>query len=188
MKGIWSSRSDLFFYTGLSSYQLDKLLQKCKRRGQGKKKEWFVPAEYLTPQAQEEMLLAEDQNDQILDQLESNVDFNGQSVEYLDQTQNINLDLKKARKEKVLSETKLINQRLNQRRREQFADWSQNFFQVFSDSFGKLKNCLVAMHLTEQQISVFNETLDSCLNNLQLNLDKIWNEYNKEDEVNEEED
>lgn len=187
MKGIWTSRSNGFYYTGLSSYQLDKLLQKCKRRGQGKKKEWFIPADRLTAEAKKELILAEDTNDEILEQLESNVDFT-QNVQYLDQTQNINLDLKKARKEKVLSETKLINQRLNQRRREQFADWSQNFFSVFSDSFGKLKNCLVSMHLSQEQINVFNETLDSCLNNLQLNLDRIWNEYNKEEQTNEEED
>jgi hypothetical protein len=44
MKGTWTTRSNAFYYTGLNGYQLDKLLQKCRRKGDGKKKQWFIPA------------------------------------------------------------------------------------------------------------------------------------------------
>ena len=36
------------------------------------------------------------------------------------------------------------------------------------------------MHLNEEQIKVFNQTLDNCLNNMQLDLNTIWNEFKEQ--------
>lgn len=183
MSGVWTSRSNAFYYTGLTSYQLDKLLQKCKRKGQGKKKQWFVPAQYLTEQAKNDLILTEDQSDQILDQLAGNIDFN--SDEDDPQLAELNKQLKKARKDKIQKQTAFLQERLQRRKVELFNQWKEGFFECFADSFGKFKNELINLHLNEEQIATLNESLDSCLKNMQLNLDNLWNEFNKGDEQDE---
>ena len=174
MTGVWTSRSNAFYYTGLTSYQLDKLLQKCKRKGEGKKKMWFIPAQYLTQQSKQDLILSQEENDDILDQLASNVDFNQQDDPELKQ---LNKEYKKAKIAKTKKDTEVQQQRLERRKMQLYNQWSERFFEVFADSFGRMKNCLVAMHLNEDQIKVFNQTLDNCLENMQLNLTDIWNQF-----------
>ena len=174
MTGVWSTRSNLFYYTGLNGYQLDKLLQKCKRKGEGKKKQWFVPAQYLTEQAKQDLILTEENEDQFLDELASNVDFNQQDDPELKQ---LNKQYKKAKIAKTKKDTEVQEERLERRKLELYNQWSERFYQVFADSFGRMKNCLVAMHLNQEQIAVFNQTLQNCLNNMQLNLTDIWNQF-----------
>ena len=183
MSGVWTSRSNAFYYTGLTSYQLDKLLQKCKRKGQGKKKQWFVPAQYLTEQAKNDLILTEDQSDQILDQLAGNVDFN--SDEDDPQLAELNKQLKKARKDKIQKQTAFLQERLQRRKVQLFNQWKQGFFECFADSFGRFKNELINLHLNQEQIAILNQSLDSCLKNMQLNLDSLWNEFNNGDEQDE---
>ena len=181
MTGIWTSRSNAFYYTGLNGYQLDKLLQKCKRKGEGKKKQWFVPAQCLTQQSKQDLILTEEETDQILDQLAGNVDFDSDQDDT--QLKQLNKQLKKAKIQNTNKQTAFLQQRLQRRKLELYNQWSERFFEVFADNFGKMKNCLVSMHLNQQQISVFNQTLDNCLNNMQLSLNDIWNQFaNKEDE------
>ena len=177
MKGTWTTRSNAFYYTGLNGYQLDKLLQKCRRRGQGKKKEWFVPAQSLTQQARQDLILTQcQQNDDILDQLAGSVDFN--SDEDDPQLQELNKQLKKARKEKIQKQTAFLQERLQRRKLELYNQWSQRFFEVFVDSFGKFKNELIKLHLNQQQINTLNQSLDNCMQNMQLSLNQIWNQFN----------
>ena len=182
MNGVWTSRSNAFYYTGLSSYQLDKLLQKCKRKGEGKKKQWFIPAQSLTEQSKQDLILTEENDDQFLDQLAGSVDFNEDEDPQLSE---LNKQLKKARKQKIQKQTAFLQQRLQRRKVELFNEWKEQFFECFADSFGKFKNELINLHLNEEQIATLNESLDSCLNNMQLNLDNLWNEFNKGDEQDE---
>lgn len=182
MSGVWTSRSNAFYYTGLTSYQLDKLLQKCKRKGQGKKKQWFIPAQYLTQQSRQDLILSQEQNDQILDQLASTVDFNQQDDPELKQ---LNKQYKKAKIAKTKKDTEMQEQKLQRRKLELFNEWTQNFYQVFADSFGPLKNNLIALHLNEEQVKTFNECLDNCIQNMELKLNQIWNEFDKGEEQDE---
>ena len=175
MTGCWTTRSNAFYYTGLNGYQLDKLLQKCKRKGEGKKKQWFVPAQYLTEQSKQDLILCEEENDQILNQLVANVDFDeDQGDPQLKQLKKEHLKTKIAKTKK---DTEVQEERLERRKLELYNQWSERFFEVFVDNFGKMKNCLVSMHLDEEQISVFNQTLQNCLNNMQLSLSQIWNQF-----------
>ena len=183
MTGVWTSRSNAFYYTGLTSYQLDKLLQKCRRKGQGKKKLWFVPAQYLTEQAKSDLILTEEQNDQILDELAGNVNFDGDDDD--PQLKQLNKQLKKAKIQNTNKQTAFLEERLQRRKVQLFNQWKQGFFECFADSFGKFKNELINLHLNEQQIAILNQSLDSCLNNMQLNLDSLWNEFNNGDEQDE---
>lgn len=183
MQGVWSTRSNLFYYTGLNGYQLDKLLQKCKRKGEGKKKQWFVPAQHLTQQARQDLILTEENEDQFLDELASNVDFDSDDDPELKQ---LNKEYKKAKIAKTKKDTQVQQQRLERRKLELYNQWSERFFEVFADSFGPLKNNLIALHLNQQQIQSFNKSLDNCIQNMELKLNQIWNEFTrKEDEQNE---
>lgn len=183
-KGVWIRRNDAFQATGLNVYQLDKFLRECKRKMVGKKKLFFIDEDHLTETFKEDNLLQQQQNDDILNQLEQNVDFNAPSDFVMDgdQMQSINMDLKKARKEKILRQTKLIEQRLSQRKRQLYYDWSQRFFECFSSCFGKLKNNIVELHLNEEQVIKFNQILDTCLNNMQINLNQIWDQFHQQKE------
>lgn len=176
---FWLSRTDGIFATGKSPYQFDKWSHSLNRRGKnGHTRQFFIPEWQTTEDFRSKNIPCQEQiNSDVIDQLVANVDFN------LDEgDQSLNRQLKQARKEKILQQTKLIGQRLQQRKKELFNDWSQSFFDSFSNHFGKLRNCLVQMHLNEQQIKVFNETLDKCLQNMQLDLNKLFNQFTEREE------
>lgn len=136
---------------------------------------------YCTEDYKSKNIPVEEQLDsQVLDELVANVEFNQNSEDDLTK------QLKKARLGKVLADTKLIGEKLNQRKRQLYYDWSQKFFNCFAEHFGKLKNCIVQMHLNEEQVNKFNQTLDSCLNNMQLSLSQIWTEFKEEKDEQEE--
>ena len=179
MTGVWSTRSNLFYYTGLNGYQLDKFLQKCKIKGEGKKKQWFVPAQKLTEQAKQDLILSQQQNDQILDELASNVDFDQNEDPQLKQ---LNKQYKKAKIAKTKKDTAFLQQRLERRKLELYNQWSERFFQLFADSFGKFKNQLINLHLNQEQIASLQQSLDNCLNNMQLGLVDIWNQFAKQEQ------
>lgn len=165
----------------MSPYQFDKFSISLKRRGtNSKNKQYFVPQSYCTEDYKSRNIPVEEFLDSnVLDELASNVSFVQSSED------DLNKQWKKARLEKTKTETKLTNQKLQQRKKLLFEQWSMKFFDVFSDHFGKLRNCIVGLHLNEQQVQILNQTLQNCLNNLQLNLDQIWNDFNKESEEEE---
>lgn len=173
----WLGRSDGLYATQKKPWQFDKMSMTLPRRGTNtKNKQFFIPQSECTEQYRLKNIPVEEQIDNdTLDELVANVDFNEDA-----QIDNLNKQLKKARIQKTLTDTKLLNQKLDQRKKLLFAQWSEKFFQQFSNHFGKLRNCIVQMHLNEAQVNKFNQTLDNCLNNLQLNLDNIWNQFNQE--------
>lgn len=131
---------------------------------------------YCTEDYKSKNIPVEEQlGNQVLDELVANVDFNQNTED------DLATELKKARLGKILQDTKLIGEKLNQRKRQLYYDWSQKFFNQFAEHFGKLKNVITELHLNEEQVNKFNQTLDSCLNNLQLSLDNIWNDFQKEE-------
>lgn len=172
-KGYYLSRADGIFATQKGPYQFDRFCQSLPRKGEGKNKKFFIPEFECTEEFRAKNIPCEEQlNNDVLDQLVANVDFTSDAED-----ESLNRQLKQARKEKILQETKLIGQRLQQRKKQLFNDWSQTFFESFATHFGKLKNCLVQMHLNENQIKIFNETLDNCLNNMSLDLNKLYTEF-----------
>ena len=179
-KGYWLSRGQGIFATQKTPYQFDRLAQTLNRRGKNAHvRQFFVPEWQVTQQYKSKNIPCQEQiNSDVLDQLAANVDFNIPDVE----DQSLNRQLKQARKEKILQETKLIGQRLQQRKKQLFNDWSERFFQSFSDHFGRLRNCLVEMHLNEEQIKIFNQTLEKCLQNMSLDLNKLYTEFKEEGE------
>ena len=176
-KGFWLSRTDGIFATGKSPYQFDKWSHSLNRRGKnGHTRQFFIPEWQTTEDFRSKNIPCQEQlNSDILDQLVSNVDFNTDDDD-------LSKQLKQARLQKIKTDTKLINEKLDERKKLLFNEWSQSFFQSFSDHFGKLRNCLVQMHLNEQQIKIFNQTLEKCLQNMSLDLNKLYEEFKEENE------
>lgn len=176
MNGYWLSRSEAIYAMGITPSKwntIESTLQR-KMNDKGTKKLFWITEEKVTQQYKEDNIAYQKDSDQILQQLVQNVDLDADDL----QLQSINVQLKKARKEKILTETRFLQQKLEQRKKALFNEWSQKFFECFSNHFGRLKNYLIELHLNEQQIKTFNQILQSSLNNLQLNLDEIWNEFN----------
>ena len=186
MKGYWLSRSDGIYATQRAPYQFDKLANSLNRRGtNSKNREFFVPQMYCTDDYKSKNIpCQEDVNSDTLDELVANVDFGNKEVDQ--QVEALNKALKKAKLGKTLADTKLVGERLDQRKRELYYQWSERFFNSFTEHFGKLKNVITQLHLNEEQINKFNQTLDSCLNNMQLDLNSIWQEFKEEKDEQEE--
>ena len=180
MKGFWLDRSTGIYATQRSPYQFDKLANTLNRKGtNSKNRQFFIPEMYCTEDwKMKNIPVEEDIDSDALDELVANVDFNNSTDQ---ETDELNKALKRARLDKTLADTKLVEDKLSQRKKLLFAEWSQKFFDQFSNHFGKLRNCLVQLHLNEQQVAKFNETLDNCINNLQLSLDNIWEDVNREE-------
>ena len=139
-------------------------------------RQYFIPQLECTEDYRTKNIPVEEQLDSdVLDQIAANVDFTSNGDD-----DSLNRQIKQARKQKLLTETKLLGQKLQQRKKQLFYGWSETFFQSFANHFGKLKNCLVQMHLNEQQVKIFNQTLQKCLQNMQLDLNSMWNEFEKE--------
>ena len=181
MLGYWLSRSDGIYATQRAPYQFDKLSNSLNRRGtNSKNRQYFIPQIYCTDSWKEKNIpCQEDVSSDTLDQLVANVDFNNSTDQ---QTDELNKALKKARLGKTLADTKLVGQKLDQRKRQLFYQWSEKFFNNFTEHFGKLKNVIIQLHLNEQQINKFNQTLDKCLQNMQNDLNTIWDQFQQEKE------
>lgn len=179
MKGYWLDRGTAIFATQKTPYKFDRLALTLNRKGQNKNKKFFVPEYECTDQFRAKNIPCQEQiGNDIIDQLVANVSFTDDTIN----DDALTKQLKQARLQKIKTDTKLINQKLDQRKKLLFAQWSEKFFQAFSNHFGKLKNMIIQLHLNQDQVTKFNQCLDNCLQNLQLNLDQIWNEFQQEKE------
>ena len=176
-KGYWLTRGQGIFATQKTPYQFDRLAQSLNRRGKNSHvRQFFVPEWQVTQQYKSKNIPCDEQlSSEVLDQLAANVDFTADDDD-------LSKQLKQARLEKIKTDTKLINEKLDERKKLLFNEWSQSFFQSFSDHFGKLRNCLVEMHLNEEQIKIFNQTLEKCLQNMSLHINKLYTEFKEEGE------
>lgn len=179
-KGYWLTRGQAIFATQKTPYQFDRLAHSLNRRGKNShNKQFFVPEWQVTDQYKSKNIPCQEQvGNDVLDQLVANVSF----TEQTEQDNSLNDQYKRVKIEETKVRTKLQNQKLEERKKLLFAEWSEKFFNEFSNHFGKLRNALVNMRLNEEQVKVFNQTLQNCINNLQLSLDNIWQEFTKEEQ------
>ena len=94
-----------------------------------------------------------------------------------------NVDLNEARRKEIIVRTKYLEQKIEKKKNELFEEWSERFFQIFLKNFAKFKNTLIDLHLEEKQLKKLNENLDLALENMEIGLTEILNDY-----VNDEED
>ena len=177
--GYWLTRGEGLIATQKSPYHFDKMTKSLQRRGTNcHNRQYFIPQYQCTEDfKQKNIPVEEDLDNPVIEQMASNVNFFDQQED-----DSLTKQLKQARLQKIKSDTKLINQKLQQRKKLLFAQWSQKFFNQFANHFGKLRNVLVELHMNEEQVAKFNQCLESSLNNLQDNLDNIWNQFKEEKE------
>ena len=182
-KGYWLTRGQAIFATQKTPYQFDRLAHSLNRRGKNSHtKQFFVPEWQVTDQYKSKNIPCQEQvGNDVLDQLVANVSF----TEQTEQDNSLNDQYKRVKIEETKVRTKLQNQKLEERKKLLFRDWSERFFDKFASNFGFLRNCLVNMRLNEDQVKIFNETLDHCIDNLQLSLDQIWEDFSNEKEQDE---
>lgn len=48
MTGYWLGRNEVLFATQKTPYSVDRLIANCERRGEGKKKQYFIPQNECT--------------------------------------------------------------------------------------------------------------------------------------------
>lgn len=178
--GYWLRRSEGIRATGKTPSQWNIAQSSFVYKLDGKVRYFFIPQSYCTDQFKQRNIPVQykdpnDEEDDILQQLENNVDFTDE-----EQQKSINVQFKKARIDQVLTQTKLQKEKLQQRKRQMFYQWSERFFESFANHFGKLKNTIVQLHLNEEQVNKFNQILGICLDNLRLNLDEIYNDFKEQ--------
>ena len=180
-RGYWLKRGQAIYATRKSAYVFDKWSFDLPRRGSNSyNREFFIPQFECTDDfRQKNIPVEEDIDSDTLDQIVQNVDFNNSTDQQTDQ---LNKALKKARLQKTQADTKLVGQKLEQRKKQLFYQWSEKFFNNFTEHFGKLKNVIIQLHLNQQQINKFSQTLDICLKNMQLDLNTIWDQFQQEKE------
>lgn len=169
---------------GANQYSFEKVRFKLPSKKIGKRDLYFVQFSKVVDDTVVKDMLPVQMNqkkDPILDQLQNNVSFETQ----LEDDAQLSKQLKQARLQSIKTDTKLKNQKLDQRKKLLFAQWSEKFYIQFADHFGKLRNIIVEMHLNEEQVAKFNQCLESCLTNLQLNLSNIWNDFNDQEKQDE---
>lgn len=90
-------------------------------------------------------------------------------------TSGLNADeLNAARLDNLKARTKLIEEKLDNRKQELWAEWNEAFFEAFAEAFAKFKNDLISLHLGEDQLSILTEKLENALKIMHDKLDAMW--------------
>lgn len=143
----------------------------------GSRKKYFV-TEAILPKASrdayyEQLIEVDDEAEQVEDVLGDISDTAGLVTD----------DLNAARLDNLKARTKLIEEKLENRKAELWAEWNSAFFDTFTEGFAKFKNDLISLHLNEEQLHTLEEKLDSALAIMQDKLNAMWNKFsNEEDE------
>lgn len=190
IKGLWMTQAQCQMAAGTTMGNFrSKIMPKLKTRPvKGKKKlEYFLPEDLITD-------IYKKNNNPHYDEIDDNIDPDEAMVEDIlgditgDSDLSIdpdNIDLNEARRQEVIMRTKYLSQKIEKKKNELFAEWSERFFMIFSKNFAKFKNTLIDLHLEEKQLQKLNENLDLALENMEIGLTEILQEYINDEGTNE---
>lgn len=173
-------------------HKFNQHLLDYRSKAQGKSLRYFIPFEQLTPQAQKnlENRVEEIPDDDVADIVEGILGDISQGS--LEGAQGIPLDLdsqlQAATLEKIKVQTKAQREKLERRRTELFNEWSMAFFEAFTEAFTKFKNELIALQLSEEQLSILQKKLSLALQSLKDKLAFLEADYADDDEDKNEDD
>lgn len=153
--------------------------QKLKFKFFGSRKKYFL-TEDLMPQPSrdsyaDKFIAFDDEAQQVEEVLGDITNISGMTSD----------ELNAARLDNLKARTKLIEEKLENRKQELWAEWNEAFFEAFTEAFSKFKNDLISLHLGEEQLSILTEKLENALSLMQDKLDAMWNKFSN-DEENEE--
>ena len=189
IKGLWLTQAQAQLATGkpMSLFRAKVMPNLKMKKIPGKKKPlYFLTEEYFTEVYKknnaEDLIELDDENiddENMINDILGDITGSANNV----QIDPENVDLNEARRQEIIVRTKYLEQKIDKKKNELFEEWSERFFQIFSKNFAKFKNTLIDLHLEEKQLKKLNENLDFALENMEIGLTEILNDY-----VNEEED
>ena len=176
MRGCWLSKSKAALATGLTAHDFQKTYAtKLKERKEGKWPEYFLPEDNMTDTSKAALAdcMEELPSDDVADIVEGILgDVTGQTFAATVEDQ-----LQEARLANVKARTAMLGEKLERRKTELFSEWSQAFFEAFTEAFTKFKNELIALQLTEEQLSTLQEKLSLALQSLKDKLAFLEQDY-----------
>lgn len=177
MEGVWLNQTDAAAALGISVNAFisskKKVLKDNGLTGH-KKKYWITLDSMIVEQRQKHKVhagLAE--VDPVLQDLIDTVDFTGEKEQ---------MDIQQARRKKIIKETEYLDQKIIAKKEQLFSEWSEKFFIIFSKAFAKFKNDLIDLHLNDEQVKKLNEDLEFALQNMQMSLNEIKEDFLDEDD------
>ena len=184
MRGAWLTRSEICQALKLTQGKFDRgLSQKLKWTCFGSRKKFFLP-ESKIPAA-----VKKNYEDSIVEYMDNSgvneVEVDDMLNDVTDVTAAVDDDLAAARLENLKARTSLINEKLENRKQELWAEWNEAFFETFSEAFAKFKNELISLHLNEEQLKELTEKLENALKLMKDKLDAMYTNFSKEDEEQE---
>ena len=185
MKGVFLSQNDAAAAIGKTVQTFAKFKPSLKQRqNKYKRTEFFIPLQMMTAKMQRAY------KDELIE-----YDAEAQEVENVlgDLTEGIDVfpsnsnELNEARLANIRARTAVLEEKLEQHKQELWNEWNEAVFNEFSESFARVKNALISMHLSEEQLNYLNEEISNALKNLELRLDSMWSKFkNGEDNLGDE--
>ena len=170
MEGVWLNQTDAAAALGISVNAFisskKKVLKDNGLTGH-KKKYWITLDSMIVEQRQKHKVHAG------LADLIDTVDFTGEKEQ---------MDIQQARRKKIIKETEYLDQKIIAKKEQLFSEWSEKFFIIFSKAFAKFKNDLIDLHLNDEQVKKLNEDLEFALQNMQMSLNEIKEDFLDEDD------
>lgn len=178
--GAWLTKSLAAAAVGLTTFNFTKeyagkLKQQTNKRGYV---EYYVPFTKMLKQSRE--------NYKSMREAQEVEDVIGDVTEGIEMLPNASSELTEAKLDNIRARTALINEKLDQHKQELWNEWNEAVFNEFSESFARVKNALIAIHLSEEQITQLNTEIDNALKNLTLRLDSMWSKFKNSEESGDE--
>lgn len=166
--------------------KLEKHLTDFKSRKEGRSTKYFIPCEMLTDKAKANMAARFEEVPDELDDFSKEVEDIIGDVSGAEFAVTSEERLREAQIANTEARTRMLSEKLERRKTELFNEWSQAFFEAFSDAFAKFKGELIALQLSEEQLSTLQDKLNLALESLKNKLDFLEQDYaNNDDDKNE---
>lgn len=183
MKGVWLNQNDSAAAVGKTVPTFGKFKPTLKqRKTKSNRTEFFIPSAMMTSKMQkyyyDEMIEYDDEAQEVENVL-------GDVTEGIEALPSNSEELNAARLENLKARTAFINEKLDARKTELFSEWSEKFFDIFSNAFAKFKNDLISLHLTEEQLDTLTEKLELALKSMNDGITQINADWMKEEEKEE---
>lgn len=184
LRGLYLNQQDAATAMGITTPTFSKyrvtLKQRSVKRG---RVEYFLPEKMMTAKYRKYYADVMQELDDDAEEVESILGDVSDTADIL--ASSPSNELTEAKLDNLKARTALINEKLEQRKSELFSEWSEKFFEVFSNAFAKFKNDLISLHLTEEQLDNLTEKLELALKSMDDGITQINTEWmNSEAEEN----
>ena len=177
MRGCWLSQAECCRLLDVTQTKFDRTLAPhLKWKFKGARKLYFLTEDKMTDEV---IKLYDDQMKELDDEAQQVEDVLG---DLTDASGVVTDELTAARLDNLKARTRLIEEKLEARKSELWSEWNSVFFEAFTEAFAKFKNEIISLHLNEEQLTVFQEKLETALTLMKTRLDGMWNRFKEEED------